>query len=889
MSEAAYPEHWEADVVLRDGSTCRIRPVRPDDRECLEQFYQDLSDETRYTRFFAVSPELGTRDMERILTADHRSRIALIAWANDRIIGVGTADSIGRAEAEIAFIVADDQQGRGLGSVLLEHLAAVSRESGIHRFKAEVLSGNKRMLSTFAAAGYSPSQELEEGVYQLDFDIDPTHKSRSVARSREHRAESLSIRRLLTPHVVAVVTDADHAGVAADLVANLHGGHFVGRVVVVSPDGASFQETAGFRSLRDVPFRVDLAVIAATADAVEDLIDECADCGVHGIVLLSGGFIHNDEYTRQHALTQRIRMRGMRLLGPAALGLINTDPAVSLNASLVPDMPPRGRIGFFSQTGAFGTAILSEAQRRGLGVSVFVSAGNRADVSGNDLLQFWEDDDATNLVLLYLESIGNPRKFTRIARRMARVKPIVAVRSGRSTQALPLGREVRRTDLSAEAIDAIFEQAGVIQVDSLTELLDLAALLAFQPLPAGDNVGFITDSDALGVLSIDASSSLGLQPVGPATIADPSTDPVGFEKAITEMVTNPAVDAVVISHVPPVRGDDSQFGQVVTRVAANSTKPILAVLLAGQNEPLVPAAFADRLPGHGSVPVFSDVEGALRALRSVVRYHEWLVAPRGRVPRSADLERQRAHELAVSAVDSLEDVGGSQRLASAVIIEILASYGIDVWPAIPVDSEEAAVAAAEQVGYPVVLKTTFADYEHRVDLGGIRLSLENEASLRTAFMSMTATLGADALAQLVVQRMAPNGVACVAATTEDPLFGPVISFRMGGHLPELLGDVSYRIPPITDEEARRLIRKPKSAHVLFPTDDPKARVHESLDTAALEDLITRLAQLADDVPEIAALELNPIVVHEHGVAVLGASGTVARPLARTDLEARRLL
>ena len=885
-----YPHHWEADVVLRDGRTCHIRPIRPSDGPALEEFHKGLSEETLYMRFFTASPELMARDIERLLQVDYRERVALLALVGGEVVGVGAYDSVGRAEGEIAFTISDAHQGRGLGSVLLEHLAAVARENGIHRFRAEVLSGNKKMLATFAAAGYSPSQEVEDGIVLLDFDIDPTLKSRRVARSREHRAESLSIQRLVAPESVAVVCDDTSAGSpGANVVANIRGGGFDGHLSVVSPSGDGVGDVEGYPSLSAIGSDVDLVVMALDAKDVVAQLDECARCAVRGIVLVTGDFITDHDYSRQQALVARVRELGMRLLGPNSLGLINTDPGVSLNASLVPQMPKRGRIGFFSQTGAFGSAILAEAARREFGVSTFISAGNRADVSANDMLQYWEDDDSTSLVLLYLESIGNPRKFTRIARRLARRKPVVAVRSGRATQALPLGHAVRQTELAAEAVDAMFRQAGVIQVDSLGEMFDMAGLLAFQPRPAGNRVGFVTDSDALGMLALESSLALGLDPVGPVRIVESSVSAEDRERAVAEVIGDPGVDALVVTHVPPVIGSDATLAESLVRQARDATKPVLSVELARRSGLLVVDRTRYGLPGHGSVPVFADGEDALRSLRSVVDYSEWLSVPRGTVPQWNGLERNRAHQLAVEAVTAAEQTDISSRLTPEIIEQILASYGIEVWPAVPVTSEDEAVAAAVELGYPVVLKSAVERLVHRTDLGGLRLTLENEHALRTAYLSMSATLPPEASGRLVVQRMAPPGIACVAATTEDPLFGPVVSFRLGGIYPEVLGDIAYWIPPLTMRDARSLISAPKASALLTGGPLLDRTVPEAVDLDALVDLVARLGQLADDLPEVAFMELNPIIAHSKGVAVLAANGRVARPLARTDLEARRLL
>lgn len=883
------PAHWEADVALSDGRTCRIRPINGDDHDLLTDFHNKLSEESLYTRFFTANPELSAREVERLLKVDHKNRVGLVALANGEAIGIAVYDNVGRAEAEVAFTVADDHQGRGLGSVLLEHLAAVARENGIHRFRAEVLSGNKRMLGTFEAAGYTPSQQLEDGIVQLDFDIDPTVRSREVARAREHRAEALSISRLVSPRSVAVVCDdLSEGSPGLSLVNNLVSAQFVGRVYVVSPDGRSIASASGAKSLREIGRTIDLVVMALPPDAVEASVPECAECGVRGIVLVTGNFLVGDNYARQSALADTIREHGMRLVGPNALGVINTDPAVQLNASLVADFPGRGRVGFFCQTGAFGGAILTEAHRRGLGVSTFISAGNRADVSANDSLQYWQDDDATAVCVLYLESIGNPRKFARIARRLARIKPVIVIRSGRSSQVLPLGHAVRNTELPPAAIDAMFEQSGVIQVDSMPQSLDTAALLSFQPLPTGNRVGFVSDSDSLGVLTMDATQAVGLEPVTPVRVVDSANDQKAFARHVQELLNDPGVDALVVAHAPQVVGDDQPLNEVLRTLAHSATKPILVVMLADTPDPIYGQLTRYGLPGHGSVPVFPTVDAAVNALSQVVEYAQWRRAPRGVIPRSGGIERQRAHSIATEALGRLEEdrnSTASNSLSQEAIIGILASYGIDVWPSIPVTTEAEAAAAAEQLGYPVVLKSLEHDLVHRMELGAVRLSLENEAALRTAYMSMISTMPDQVVQKLVVQRMAPPGVVCAAATVEDPLFGPALSFRVGGELTSLLGDIAYRIPPLTDEDAKAIIRGTKASELLLR---PGIDGQHQLDLAALEDLLERLGQLADDLPEVSFLELNPIVVHEKGVAVLQVDGQVARPLARTDLESRRL-
>ena len=497
-----YPEHWEADVILRDGRICHIRPIRPEDGDALAAFHESLSAETIYYRFFAPYPRLTEKDVFRFTNVDYEDRVAFVALINESIIGVGRYDRIDRSQAEIAFVISDQHQGRGLGSILLEHLAVAAREKGISRFEAEVLPSNRRMLATFEEAGYKPTRAMDEGVVRLHFDISPTESSREVMQAREQRAEARSIRSLLAPRAVVLIGASRREGTIGNtLLHNLRRAQFTGPLLAVHPEVDEIAGVPCYRSVAQAPGPIDLAVIAVPAEQVMDAITDCGAARVRGAVVVSSGFGETGRpqgRLLQEELIAHARANGLRIIGPNALGILNTDPHVRLNASLVSDLVPRGRIGFFAQSGALGVSLLNQAQERGLGVSVFVSAGNRVDVSANDLLQFWEDDETTSLVLLYLESIGNPRKFTRVARRLGANKPIVAVRSGRSSQSLPLGHTVRRTALPPQAIDAMFEQAGVMQVETLSELFDVASLLTLQPLPKGRRVHILGNSDAPG-------------------------------------------------------------------------------------------------------------------------------------------------------------------------------------------------------------------------------------------------------------------------------------------------------------------------------------------------------------------------------------------------------
>ena len=911
------PAHWEADVAVRDGRTVRIRPIAPDDGERLARFHRSLSDETVYFRFFAPYPELTERDVHRFTNVDHDARVALVATVGGELIGVARYDRIDDRDAEVAFVVRDDHQGRGLGSVLLEHLAAAARERGVRRFIAEVLPTNRRMLSTFEEAGYHPSHHIEDGVVSLAFDIEPSESSEEVRVAREHRAEALSIARLVAPDSVVVVgAGRDPSSLGHRLLHHLVVGGYTGELCAVNRGAAAehsrVHDVPTYASVSEIPHPVTLAIVAVPADEVPGVVDECGAAGVAGLLVVSSGFAESgsEGLARQRSLVRRARGLGMRVIGPNALGIVNTDPASSLNASLAPAMPGRAAIGFFCQSGALGGTILARAVRRGLGVSTFVSAGNRADVSGNDLLQYWQDDEQTSVVLLYLESLGNPRKFTRIARRLSRTKPVVAMRTGRSTQAYPLGHTVRRTNLPPRAVDSMFEQAGVIQVDSLGQLFDVAGLLAFQPLPAGARVAVVGNSDALAVLTADACEGAGLAVVGRPVTLKNDASPEELARALAAVLDDPAVDTVVDTHIPMLGMHGRPWERVVAETVVRGTKPVVAVLVAAEDESglIPPPGGVDDMPEHGSVPFYGTVEEAVLALQRVTRYAAWRSRELGEVPELEDVHRSRgravvAEVLAADLVDTdvipvvsadsppEEDEGDGSATEVMLLAEdpqdaltrLLAAYGVAVWPVTPVSGEEEAVVAASAAGYPVVLKTLDPRFASRTDLGGVRLNIENDRAARTAYLSMVASLDPDAVRHLVVQRMATPGVACVVSSVEDPLFGPVVSFGLAGVVPELLGDRAYRIPPLTDVEAADLVAEPGASPMLdgYGGSAP-------VDSAALTDLLLRVGELADDVPELAELRLEPVVVSGTGLAVLGARAVLRRAAARADTGARRL-
>ncbi|MEU2420687.1 GNAT family N-acetyltransferase [Streptomyces sp. NPDC007851] len=594
-----YPAHWEADVVLRDGGTARIRPITVDDADRLVSFYEQVSDESKYYRFFAPYPRLSAKDVHRFTHHDFVDRVGLAATIGgefiatvryDRIGADGTPASAPADEAEVAFLVQDAHQGRGVASALLEHIAAVARERGIRRFAAEVLPANSKMIKVFTDAGYTQKRSFEDGVVRLEFGLEPTDRSVAVQRAREQRAEARSVRRLLAPGSVAVIgVGRAPGGVGRSVLGNLRGAGFTGRLYAVNrafpEDVKEVDGVPAHRSVREIGAPVDLAVVAVPADHVLDVVTECGEHGVQGLVVLTAGYAESgpDGRERQRELVRHARTYGMRIIGPNAFGVVNTADDVRLNASLAPEMPRPGRIGLFAQSGAIGIALLSRLHRRGggvtgvTGISTFVSSGNRADVSGNDVLQYWYDDPETDVVLMYLESIGNPRKFTRLSRRTAAAKPLVVVQGAGSA---PQGHAVRATRLPHATVSALLRQAGVIRVDTITELVDAGLLLARQPLPAGPRVAILGNSESLGLLTYDRCLAEGLRPARPLDLTTGATA-ADFHRALARALADESCDAVVVTAIPAIGEgavEDAELAEAL-RSAAESVpgKPVLVV------------------------------------------------------------------------------------------------------------------------------------------------------------------------------------------------------------------------------------------------------------------------------------------------------------------------
>lgn len=893
----AYPADWEADVVLRDGGTAHLRPIAPTDAEALQAFHLGQSERSTYLRFFAALQRLSERDLARFTTVDHRDRVALIvvqdvpatpgapgAGTGEQIIGVARYDRLGPDEAEVAFNIADAHHGRGLGSVLLEHLAAAARERGVRRFTAEVLPQNGRMIAVFREAGFDVSQTVDDGVVTVSFDIDPTDRSLAVMADREHRAEARSVQGLLGARSVLLIGHPDAPpGSALDLLTRrgfesvTSGGFSVVHVLGAGPDRVGDHAAVRYWArLEDVPGPVDLAVVALPAQDVVAVVRRLGPLGVRGVVVLSSGFAETGEVglALQRELVRTAHAGGMRLVGPASYGFFDASADPPINASLAEELPPPGGLGLFCQSAPMAVPILASVANRGLGVSSFFSAGHRADVSGNDLMQFWQEDPATQVVGMVLESIGNPRKFSRIARRLAVVKPVVVVTAGQSGHVVPPGHAVRATRSPRRTLEEMFRQSGVIRAQNSHRMLDIAQLFAHQPLPSGRRVGIVASASSMAALVAEAAASAGLDHEGRVVMVSEDTDDASLHAAIQTLYGDGSCDVVVLVHVPTVGAASPRLVREVARAAAGSGVATVACVLGlhGLTAALTAAVPVDPVDPTGTdrgtwtVPAYAAPEAAVAALGAVVRYASWRAADRGQPVRPLGTDAPRARALTAKHLRG-RAADGPVELDPVAAEELMACYGVDVWTGCTVTTQDEAVAAAEELGWPVALKSASPLLRHRADLGGVRLDIADSDDLRVAVAHLherARQVGA-AGEPLEVQRMSPAGVACVVRSVEDPLFGPVVSFGLAGDAVDLLNDVAYGMPPLTDVDVADLVRSTRAALRLFGY-----RGLPPADVAALEDLIARVSVMAADLPELRSLELHPVVVAESGAAVLSA-------------------
>jgi len=865
------------DVILRDGSTLRLRPPHAADAEALLAFFAGLSERSRYLRFHGL-PELGRGLVEPWVEPNWTDIGALIGSLGDpgeeRVVALASYARLREPRtAEVAFAVADDLQGRGVGTRLLEQLAALAGEAGIEQFVAVVMPENRLMLAVFEDAGFKVGRALEGGEIEVRFPIAATETYQEAVDERDHVAVTASLTPFFRPSSVAVVGASRRRGsIGGELFRNILEADFSGAAFPINVKGEPVAGVRAYTKIGEIPDEVDLAVICLPGERVLEASEEALQKGVRALCVISAGFaeIGREGVERQAQLLAMARAHGARIVGPNCLGIASA--AVNLNASFAPRAFPTGRIGFSSQSGALGLALLERAEARGLGLSAFVSIGNKADVSSNDLLEYWEDDPETDLVLLYLESFGNPRKFARIARRLARRKPILAMKSG-TTRAGQRATASHTAALagSEAAVDALFHQAGVIRAGSLGELLDIASLLSSQPLPRGRRVALITNAGGLGILGADACEAAGLELTSltqetkdalmaflpsEASVENPidmlgSATAESYAKALPLILADPGIDSLIALFVPPVAVTADDVGAAIAAAAAGAPpeKTVLASIIAAGGAPAT----------LGAVPSFAYPESAARALGRVCQRADWLRASSGTVPELSGIDQAAATAIVERALgDDVTDAW----LVPDDARGLLEAYGIPMVGERVVESVDDAVSAAAELGYPVVVKTAAAG-AHKTEQGGVALDLEDEEAVRAA----VAQIGLPVL----LQPMVKGGAELLAGVVQDPMFGPLVAFGPGGVFAELIGQAGFRLAPLTDVDARELVTSGKAGTLVAGF-----RGRPPSDERALVDLVLRLARLAEDLPEVAELDLNPVVGLEQGCVAVDARIRVSR-------------
>ena len=891
-----YPPTWAFDAVLSDGGTVHVRPIRPDDGAALREAFRHLSPESVYFRFFSPKAELSDTEVTRFTTVDYHDRMAFVAFLEESIIAVGRYDRLPSGqEAEVAFAVADEHQGRGLGTLLLEYLASYASDNGITRFSADTLVGNRRMLDVFRAAGFrSELHSIGYGVVHLTFDIEPTGASLAAAERRAWTAGVRSIARILKPQSVAVIgAGRDPNGIGHAVLRNLIEGGFRGAIYPINPNVDQLLGLVCAPSVEDVEGHVDLAVLAVPAARCLEAVDSCARKGVHGLVVITSGFAETGAAGAelQREVLHRAHRGGMRVVGPNCFGVINTAPDVRLNATFSSQVPVPGNVAFASQSGALGIAILEQAMSSGLGVSSFVSMGNKADVSSNDLLRFWHEDGTTKAVLLYLESFGNPRAFARVAPVVSTTTPIVAVKAGRSAAGTRAAASHTAALASPDAVvDALFLQAGVIRVDTLEELIDCGALLALQPAMDGRDLAIIGNAGGAAVLAADACEAAGLNVpefdpetrealravAGPnAGVSNPvdlgaGATPQLFEEALRAAFRTPVAGAVVIL-APIATASVADVARAITKVPSGGRPVVLVHLGANSPEPI-------RGEGKVVIPTYAFPERAVRALGRIARHSDWKRRPIGAIPSFPTVDLASAREMVERHLAEHPDGGW---LPPHRCVELLQAFGIRCVPERVVATADEAEVAAAALGFPVVLKASGERILHKSDVGGVLVGLDTRDEVREAFATMAERLG-DSMQGALVQPML-RGVELIAGLVTDPLFGPVVMFGSGGTAVELFADRVLRILPLTDQDAREMVRSIRGAPLLFGH-----RGSTPSDVSAVEEVLLRIARLADEMPQLAEMDLNPLMATPTGAVAVDARLRVMPWHRHSETEVRRL-
>ena len=871
-------------ALLADGTTIEIRAATPGDLTIVRFMHEAMSPDNAYLRFFGLSKLSAEREAARVCRAPAPDHTALLGFIGRDLVGVATYEITSRPDAaEIAFAVPDDMHGRGVGTLLLEHLVSAACRRGIRTFVAPVLAENAEMLKVLADAGLSARRQAADGVIEFACDLphadsDPTWEPYLEAVDRrDGHADVASLRHVFQPGSVAVVGASRRPGtVGRAILHNIVTGGYQGQVYAVNPHALHMEGVPCLPSVTALPEPADLAVVAVPPAAVPAVADECGRRGVKAMVVITSGL----DAPQGADLLAACRRYGMRLVGPNCFGV--AVPGIGLDATFAARHPAPGRVGLVMQSGGLGFALVDRLSRLGLGISSFASVGNKYDVSSNDLLTWWEQDGTTELAVLYIESFGNPRKFARTARRLGARMPVLAVQAGTSMA----GQQAAASHTAAAATPlvtrkALFEQAGVIATDSLGELLDAAALLASQPVPAGRSVAVISNIGGAGVLAADACTECGLTvhktssetrrrlralvPAdaavnGPVDTTAAVHEPA-FRRCLELLAADEGVDAVLALVLPT-----AATGHLVTAIrAADVTKPFAAVVLdQAEAVSLLPRATDDgeaETAGQPRfIPSYAYPEAAARALARAATYGAWRSRPPGHVPQLGDVREDDARALVRTFLRGSPDGGW---LPPDRVAELLGCYGIPLASLTPVNSADDAVRAAAGLGGPVVLKADVPGLLHKTNAGAVQLDLRTEEDIRRAYHELTAKFGPHT--RVLIQPMITGGTEVIIGVAQEPVFGPLVVFGLGGVATDVLADRAARLAPLTDTDADELIRSIRSAPLLLGY-----RGAQPADVAALQQTLLRVSRLADDIPEIAELDLNPVIARPDGVSAVDA-------------------
>jgi len=880
LSGARYPAEREVDIVLRDGSTVHVRPARPGDRAALTEFFQGLSSESRWFRFFSAAGNLEPF-IDKATNNDFRDRLDLVATAGTppRIIAHALYVTTEPDLAEVAFATSDAHHERGIATILLAHLAQAARENGIHRFYAVTMPSNRRMIGVFRESGFAPVVRALPDEVHLEFPTSMSDEALTRFIARDQVACAAAVRPIVAPRGVAVIgASRDEHAIGGAILKNLIDAGFTGRILPVNLAASEIQGIRTYASIADVDDDIDLAVIAVPARHVLDVARQCAGRGLRALVVISSGFAETgaEGEALQDELLDICRRSGMRLVGPNCFGVINTDPDVSINATFGPLMPPAGKIGFLTQSGALGLSVIDRTAKMGLGLSTFISNGNKADISGNDLLCYWAADERTELVMLYLESFGNPRKFARLARDLGRTKPILVVKSGRSAAGARATTSHTGALISASdvTVDALFRQSGVVRCDTLAELFDVASLMSRQPIPSGRRVAIVTNAGGLGIMCADACEALGLDVVefdddlaatlraslpAQASVGNPVDMIAGagaddYRRVIEMIAASGAADAVIAIYIPPLVTEPEDIAGGIANAArelasGSSGVPLLAAFMSDTG--------AEAMREH--VPVFAFPEEAAQALALAARYGEWRARPVGVVCTFDDVHLEAAAATIATALGR-----GAGWLEPAEVGALLDAYGICRAPERVVSSPDEAAVEAASLGFPVVVKAIVPGLVHKTDAGAVRLGLRSVAEVRDAVSSMTSTL-AERPTAFLVQSMVSGGIEMLAGVVNDPLFGPVVAIGAGGVTSEIVRDVSVRLTPLTNVDVNEMIDGLRMAPLLRGY-----RGSAPSDLVALVEQIHRIGALVEAHPEVAEMDCNPLLALPDGAVVVDA-------------------